>query len=74
LPTGRAAALLRLERDSEYRSQLLDDLQELRGFLALRKGALAGSGARHWRAVLPAVVLAAWLRGIACYSSLCSWR
>ncbi|GLC43473.1 hypothetical protein PLESTM_001477200 [Pleodorina starrii] len=49
-PTATAAmdpddvAAARLEQDAEYRARLMDDLLELRAFLALRKAELSGSG------------------------------
>jgi hypothetical protein len=52
------AAADRLQHDSEYRSQLLDDLQELRAFLVSRKSGLAGSSSSSdlLRALAPDVV------------------
>ncbi|KXZ55081.1 hypothetical protein GPECTOR_3g237 [Gonium pectorale] len=41
-PDDVAAA--RLERDGEYRARLMDDLLELRAFLAMRKAELGGGG------------------------------
>jgi hypothetical protein len=52
------AAADRLQHDSEYRSQLLDDLQELRAFLLSRKAGLSGSSSSSdlLRALAPDVV------------------
>jgi hypothetical protein len=52
------AAADRLQHDSEYRSQLLDDLQELRAFLLSRKSGLSGSSSSSdlLRALAPDVV------------------
>lgn len=52
------ASAARLQLDSEYRSQLLDDLQELRAFLLSRKTGLTGSSSSQdlLRALAPDVV------------------
>jgi hypothetical protein len=52
------ASAARLQLDSEYRSQLLDDLQELRAFLLSRKAGLTGSSSSQdlLRALAPDVV------------------
>jgi hypothetical protein len=52
------ASAARLQLDSEYRSQLLDDLQELRAFLLSRKAGLSGSSSSQdlLRALAPDVV------------------
>jgi hypothetical protein len=52
------AAADRLQHDSEYRSQLLDDLQELRAFLVSRRSGLSGSSSSSdlLRALAPDVV------------------
>ncbi|KAG1671710.1 hypothetical protein FOA52_007502 [Chlamydomonas sp. UWO 241] len=53
---GRAAVLARLERDADYRSRLVDDLQELRSFLFQRKAELAHPGTELLSALLPEAV------------------
>lgn len=52
------ASASRLQFDSDYRSQLLDDLQELRAFLVSRKAGLSGSSSSQdlLRALAPDVV------------------
>ncbi|GIL55532.1 hypothetical protein Vafri_11095 [Volvox africanus] len=51
-----AVAAARLERDGEYRARLMDDLLELRAFLAQRKAELSGSGNELLATALPADV------------------
>ncbi|GIM06415.1 hypothetical protein Vretimale_10743 [Volvox reticuliferus] len=53
-PDNIAAA--RLERDGEYRARLMDDLLELRAFLAQRKAELSGNGNELLATALPADV------------------
>jgi hypothetical protein len=52
------ASASRLQHDPDYRSQLLDDLQELRAFLVSRKGGLSGSSSNAdlLRAMAPELV------------------
>jgi hypothetical protein len=45
--------LSRLERDADYRSRLVDDLQELRAFLFQRRAELASPGTELLSALLP---------------------
>jgi hypothetical protein len=61
----------RLQHDSEYRSQLLDDLQELRAFLVSRKSGLAGSSSSSdlLRALAPDVVASTDAGDVACMLS-----
>jgi hypothetical protein len=60
------AAAARLQCDSEYRSQLLDDLQELRAFLLSRKAGLTGSSSSQdlLRALAPDVVASTDVRDV----------
>lgn len=53
-PDERAA--LRLERDADYRALLLDDLQELRAFLLVRRGDMASSTGFAFVAAAPQAV------------------
>jgi len=61
------ASAARLQHDSEYRSQLLDDLQELRAFLLSRKAGLSGSSSSQdlLRALAPDVVASTDARDVA---------
>eukprot|EP00775_Hariotina_reticulata_P008742 gene8742-8922_t len=60
------ASASRLQHDPDYRSQLLDDLQELRAFLIIRKGGLSGSSSNAdlLRALAPELVAATDLGGV----------
>lgn len=61
------ASAARLQHDSDYRSQLLDDLQELRAFLLSRKAGLTGSSSSQdlLRALAPDVVASTDARDVA---------